>query len=386
MSLNKFDEIRPFNSDELQDVYTRLFAEEGFNRVLDALYPNINHREIEKNMRACVTSLDFQKHFCIDFLNGIRAKCTTSVDMNSSSIDLTKRYTFVSNHRDIVLDSAFLAYLLLMNGCQTTVEIGIGDNLLIYPWIKMLVRLNKSFIVKRGLSLRETLISSKLMSEYMHFAISSKNENLWIAQREGRSKDSSDITQASILKMIAMGGKGSLKERLIEMHICPLTISYEYDPCDYLKAKEFQQKRDDATYHKQPLDDLVNMQTGILGYKGNIHYQCAPCIDNYILSLPDNMPKSEFFDNIATHITHEIHSNYRLYPCNYIAMDMLCSGINEESTHYTLADVKRFEEYLKKQIEQIDLQYKDENFLRERILTMYANPAKNKKQLTINNE
>ncbi|MCQ2114156.1 MAG: acyltransferase [Bacteroidaceae bacterium] len=373
--MNNFDDIRPYNPDELQDVYTRLLNAEGFKVVLATIFPNVPMDDIEKKMRACKTNLEFQKDFCAPFLQGLVKKLSTGIEMDSSAIDITKRHTFVSNHRDIILDSAFLSLCLLLNGCDTTVEIGIGDNLLIYPWIRDLVRLNKSFIVQRGLSLRETLLSSKHMSEYMHYAINEKHENLWIAQREGRSKDSSDITQPSILKMMAMGGNGSMKERLIDMHICPLCISYEYDPCDYLKAKEFQLKRDDPNYKKQPQDDLINMQTGLMGYKGHIHFQCTPCIDEYVQSLPDDMQKSDFFDNVAAHINKEIHRSYRIYSVNRIAYDLLEGNVSYDG--YTDADKKAFDTYVSRQVSKVDLMDKDDAFLRDCILKMYANPLRN---------
>ncbi len=373
--MNNFDDIRPYNPDELQDVYTRLLNADGFKDVLSAIYPGVPIDDVEKKMRSCKTSLEFQKNFCAPFLQDLVNKLSTGLEMDFSSVDITKRYTFVSNHRDIILDSAFLSLCLLLSGCDTTVEIGIGDNLLIYPWIRDFVRLNKSFIVQRGLSLRETLLSSKHMSEYMHYAINEKHENLWIAQREGRSKDSSDMTQPSVLKMIAMGGEGSMKERLIDMHICPLCISYEYDPCDYLKAKEFQLKRDDPNYKKKPQDDLVNMQTGLMGYKGHIHFQCAPCIDEYVQSLPDDMQKTDFFDNVATYISREIHRSYSIYPVNRIAYDLLDGKISYDG--YTDAEKESFEVYISRQISKVDLVEKDETFLRECILKMYSNPLKN---------
>ena len=152
--------------------------------------------------------------------------------------------------------------MLMEEDFRTTVEIAIGDNLLIYPWIKKLVRINKSFIVQRSLSMRQFLESSQRMSRYMHFAVREKHENLWIAQREGRAKDSNDRTQDSVLKMMAMGGEGTPAERLKEMHIVPMAISYEYDPCDILKAIEFQQNRDNPDFKKSRQDDLMNMRTG----------------------------------------------------------------------------------------------------------------------------
>ena len=219
------------------------------------------------------------------------------------------------------------------------------------------------------------LLASQRLAQYMHFAIEEKNENIWIAQREGRAKDSDDRTQPAILKMMAMGGEGKPVERLRQLHIVPLAISYEYDPCDYLKAKELQQRRDTSDFHKAPGDDVLSMRTGIMGYKGRIHYHCAPCIDSYLDSIADT-PKGELFDKVAAHIDEEIHRNYLLYPCNYIALDVL-EGIRAHDDHYTDADKAFFLKYVDGQLAKVDLAHPDEDFLWERILTMYANPARN---------
>jgi hypothetical protein len=243
--------------------------------------------------------------------------------------------------------------------------------------VKDLVRVNKSFIVERSLPPRQMLMASKRLSEYMHLVISQKNDNVWIAQREGRAKDSNDRTQPAILKMMAMGGSGTVIERLMQLHIVPLSISYEYDPCDYLKAREFQLKRDVEGWKKSKEDDVLSMKTGIMGYKGRVHYHCAPCIDAYLENLSPEIPKTEVFDVIAAHIDEEIHRNYMLHPCNYLAIDML-SGTSAFSMHYTEEDQARFLQYVEAQIEKItDVPNKDEAFLRECILTMYANPAIN---------
>jgi hypothetical protein len=260
---------------------------------------------------------------------------------------------------------------------MNTVEIAIGDNLLIYPWIKKIVRINKSFIVKRGLGLREQLKSSMLMSSYMHFAITQKHENIWIAQRQGRAKDSNDRTQDSILKMMVMAGEGDIIDRLKEMNLVPLSLSYEFDPCDYLKAKEAQQKRDDENFKKSEADDLTNMQIGIYGYKGHIHFQTAACLNDELDEIKSrNLPKTEVFTVIAELIDKYIHQNYKLYPCNYIAMDTL-NGEAKFADKYTDEDKAQFEAYLNKQMDKIDLPNKDMDFLRHYMLTMYANPAIN---------
>lgn len=372
----EFDTIRPFEPEELPEVYDRLLADQQFQTVLSYLYPQVPFEMIAAKMRQCETNLDFQKAFCYTFLKQLLAKASTGCDMDSSAIDNTRRYTFVSNHRDIVLDSAFLDMLLIDNGFTTTCEIAIGDNLLSLPWVKDLARLNKAFIVERSVSMRQMLIVSKRLSDYMHFAIREKNENIWIAQREGRAKDSDDRTQESILKMMAMGGEGSIIDRLCQLHIVPLAISYEFDPCDFLKAQEFQLKRDVSGWKKSANDDVVSMQTGIMGYKGRIHYHCAPCIDDYLKHLPTDMPKTELFAQVAAHIDNEIHKNYRLYPNNYIAMDLL-KGTADHSDCYGVEEKVRFEQYLAGQMAKIQLDNKDDDFLYERMLTMYANPAIN---------
>ena len=279
-------------------------------------------------------------------------------------------------HDQDALAVHILDVLLVDNGFKTTCEIAIGDNLLSLPWVKDLVRVNKAFIVERALSMRQMLMSSKRLSDYMHFAIKEKNENIWIAQREGRAKDSNDRTQKSILQMMSMGGEGSIIDRLKQLHLVPLSISYEYDPCDFLKAKEFQQKRDNADWKKGPMDDLVSMQTGIFGYKGHVHYHAAPCLDDYLDSLDPDMPKQDIYNKVAAYMDEQIFKNYRLYPGNYVALDLLENSTAHQA-EYTAEDKAKFEKYMAGQLAKIDLPNKDEAYLRERILEMYANPVRN---------
>ena len=236
--------------------------------------------------------------------------------------------------------------------------------------------MNKAFTVRRGLTAHEMMRSSQLMSRYIHYAVTQKKENIWIAQREGRAKDSDDRTQDSVLKMLAMGGTAANSvESLKELNIVPLTISYEFDPCDYLKAQEFQQKRDNPAFKKSRQDDLDNMKTGIFGYKGHVHYHCAAPINTWLDELKD-LPRNEFFPAVSQRIDSELHRNYRLYPCNYIAYDEL-EGNQACVDHYTQKDKERFEQYLQGQLAKINIPNKDEAFLRERMLTMYANPLRN---------
>ena len=372
----EFDSIRPWEPEDLPEVFDRLLGNPQFKQVLAYLYPQVPFEAIAQKLKACKTNLEFQFAFAYDFVTGLLKKAAKGYEMDCTAIDNTKRYTFISNHRDIVLDSAILDVLLVDNKFTTTCEIAIGDNLLSLPWVKDLVRVNKAFIVERALSMRQMLMSSKRLSDYMHFAVKEKNENIWIAQREGRAKDSDDRTQKSILQMMSMGGEGSIAERLKQLHLVPLSISYEYDPCDFLKAKEYQQRRDNPEWKKGPTDDLVSMQTGIFGYKGHIHYHAAPCLDDYLAQLAPDMSKQDLYNKVAAHIDHEIHSNYRLYPGNYVALDLL-ENSTAHADKYSAEEKAVFEKYIAGQLQKIDLPNKDEVFLRERILTMYANPVRN---------
>ncbi len=380
MELADFDEIRPYEAGEMKQAFEELLSDRQFSRLLKGFVPwlpaAVRNGVLRLAFTGVKTPLDFQLRFMKPIVKYIIHKHTDGCDFNDDALGGRKddRYIFLSNHRDIVLDSAFLDVLLADKRYPTTVEIGIGDNLLIYPWIKRLVRMNKAFTVRRGLTAHEMMRSSQLMSDYIHYAVTQKRENIWIAQREGRSKDSSDHTQDAVLKMLAMGGE------LQELNIVPLTISYEYDPCDYLKAQEFQQKRDNPAFKKSKQDDLDNMRTGIFGYKGRVHYHCAQPINLWIDQLKD-LPRKEYFAALSERIDRELYGGYRLYPCNYIAADWLEDSHRHESC-YTQEDCDRFERYLKGQLEKINIDNKDEDFLRERMLTMYANPVRNQESLT----
>lgn len=373
---NEFDEIRPYHDEELPQIYEELIADPAFREAVAVVMPGVPLEALAQKMRACKTKLEFQKTFCYGLLWKLAKETTKGLTLDHTSLpDRQRAYTYMSNHRDIILDSGFLSVLLVDRG-MNTVEIAIGDNLLIYPWIKKFVRINKSFIVQRALTMRQMLESSARMSRYMHYTIMEKNQSIWIAQREGRAKDSDDRTQDSVLKMLAMGGEGDIIDRLMEMNIAPLAISYEYDPCDFLKAKEFQQKRDDAAYKKSTADDLLNMKTGLFGFKGRVHFQTAPCINDELAKLDRTLPKQELFARVSALIDRRIHANYRLYPGNYVALDLM-EGSTARADHYTAEEKQQFIAYLNRQLDRIELPQKDLPFLRGKLLQMYANPLKN---------
>ena len=376
MNPTAFDDIRPYHDEELPAVYEELIADPAFQKAVSSIMPGVPFEAIAQKMRSCRTKLEFQKAFCYGLLWNIVKECASGLTIAHSALpDKEKPYTYISNHRDIILDSGFLS-ILLLDLDMSTVEIAIGDNLLIYPWIKKVVRINKSFIVQRALTMRQMLEASALMSNYMHYTIRDKKQSIWIAQREGRAKDSNDRTQDSVLKMLAMGGEGSVLERLAEMNIAPLSLSYEYDPCDYLKAQEFQLKRDVEGYKKSTQDDLLNMKTGLFGFKGRVHFQVAELINDDLLKLDASLPKTELFACVSALIDRKIHANYRLYPGNYVACDLL-DGTTTFAGNYSAEEKQTFEDYIAGQLDKISIPNKDVEFLREKLLVMYANPVIN---------
>jgi hypothetical protein len=246
-----FDEIRCFTNEEAHEALERLTNEKQFMKVMSTIYPLLPKEIIKQRLLSFQSIYQFQKEMVYPFLQYLESNMTKGIAMSGiENIDPKTPYLYISNHRDIILDSSFLCKKLIENGMDT-VEIAIGDNLLIYPWIEDLVRVNKSFIVRRGLSARQVLQSSQLLSAYIDFTINKKQQSIWIAQREGRAKDSNDRTQESLLKMFNMSGNESFTDNLIRLNICPLSISYEYDPCDFLKSKRISAKTRQSELQKR---------------------------------------------------------------------------------------------------------------------------------------
>lgn len=373
---NKFDDIAPLYDHEVEQAIREILVDPGFQHAVKYIIPNIDWEEFSAEMSRYKTKGQFQAEMIYPVVTMLGMKVSTSIKGDKwENIDQSVQHLFLSNHRDIVLDAGLLNILRHKEGLNTT-EIAIGDNLLIHPWIDKLVRLNKSFIVRRGLSIKERLVASKHLSEYIHYTISEKGESVWIAQREGRAKNSDDRTQDSLLKMLALYPEDKpFLESLRELNLIPLSISYEYDPCDYLKAKEFQQKRDDPDFKKSQRDDLLNMEIGILGQKGNVVFRFGKCINPELdkITEPDKRLQPELAAKI---IDKEIHANYEIFPCNYIAHDLF----NKETRFrdkYTEQQSDEFKAYLEKQIAKIDLDYIDHDFVWDKMLEMYSNTLKN---------
>ena len=376
---HEFADICPIEDKDVNQKLNQLIEDPGFRFFIEFIMPGVDYEKYCEGLSTITSKYDFQAKYSCSYLQLVEKSTTSGITSNGvKELNPATSYTFITNHRDIVLDSAQLSYLLSSNGYDT-VEIAIGNNLLIYDWITKLVRLNKSFIVKRNLGRLQTLAAAVQLSRYIHFAIREKNASVWLAQREGRCKDSNDRTQESLLKMLTYGNREvSMLESLKELNIAPIAISYEYDPNDYLKATEFLLKSKDPNFKKSQSDDLVSMQTGIMGYKGKVHYSFVPCINDKLDTIPADLDKLLMIRRVCAIIDHEIHSNYKIFKTNYIAHDILFDN-QDFADKYTPEECEAFKQYLNGQIEKVQVPYNelDRNFMYKCMLEMYSNPLTN---------
>lgn len=375
---HNFDDIRPFNEEEFRDKIVKLIEEPYFKGIITAVMPGVDYDAFCQRMRGLRSANEFQQYIIRPWLEQLADKTSDGFTYEGLEyISHDKSYLYISNHRDIVLDASYLCVALLKENYPAC-QIAIGSNLLIYEWICDMVRINGSFIVKRGLPGHQALDAAYQLSAYIHYAIQKCNSSIWIAQREGRSKDSNDCTQEALIKMLCLGGEGSIAQRLTELHFTPVSISYEYDPCDSLKAYEFLQKSKNPDFKKSQRDDLKSMETGIMGYKGRMHFCITPCIDDYIAGLDPTANKNTVLQAVIKMIDHRIHANYRIYEGNYVAYD-LYNQCDRFADRYDDNDKQRFLQYIDKQIAKLgDLTADDRAFVYEKMMLMYSNPLKNK--------
>lgn len=378
--MEDFKDICPIDDSEFKQNIAKMIDEPGFKHAVSYVLPMVDYPAFSRQLLALDTKDAFQRNIMVPFIEMLANKTTAGISMDGlENYQPDHQYTFISNHRDIILDASLLNVLLLRNGYSAS-EIALGDNLLIYEWIERLVKLNKGFIVKRNLGKIEAFRAARHLSAYIHHCILNKRESVWIAQREGRAKDSNDRTQESVIKMLALAKSEDIVESLLELNITPVTISYEYDPNDYLKATEFLCKRNNPDFVKSQHDDLLSMETGLLGQKGRVHYRLNTSINPVIETLKGCTDKNHIISTICTALDRQIHLGYALYPSNYISYDRLKGG-NRFSYRYTAADAADFDRYIESQLDKVRLENisdDDRKYMRHMMLTMYANPLINK--------
>ena len=360
-----FSDIAPYDDSMFHEKMEQLVKEPGFIHAVNYTMPKDDVPALIEDLLKIRTKYDFQHQVMFPFLEMLAKTTTSGITLGGIKyFNPALSYTFITNHRDIVLDASFLNLAFLRRNMPTS-EVAIGNNLLIYDWITDLVRLNKSFIVKRNTRLREGLEAAKKLSAYIHHAILDKHESVWIAQREGRAKDSSDHTQEALEKMLSIAGEGPFMEKLKEINLMPVAISYEYDPNDYLKAREFLLKRRDPDFKKSQRDDL---------------FQLTPRINSKLDQIGDYRDVNLAAKAVGSIIDQQIHRSYEIFSINYVAYDLL-NDTSRFARKYTPERRQEVEDYFNSQLDKIDLPdvtAEERAFMLEKMLVMYANPLKNK--------
>jgi hypothetical protein len=367
----QFDDLRPYMPAEIAPAMKRIAQSEQFEQMVAFVFPGKDPEEVRKMVAAISSSEEFQAKV-MSTLNEeiIKNSIRNFTYSGLQYIDPAKGYLFVSNHRDIVLDSSLLQQILHRNGRPTT-EITFGSNLMMSPLIVDIGKSNKMFTVVRGANMKDFYRHSLHLSEYIRHAVTQRHESVWIAQRNGRTKDGNDATDQGIVKMFAMSGNGSEPVTSIsQLNIVPMAVSYQIEPCDFLKTKELYHKKCEGKYEKQPNEDFVSVLTGFKSPKGDVNISiCEPLCEEE-LRFTNLAGPNDFYKKVAALIDQRIYRNYKLSSFNYVAHD-LRSGTNAYAAHYTEAEknafVQRYHQVLAMPLE-------NKEILSSIFLGIYANP------------
>ena len=371
--MQRFDSIRPLYDTEVNEAIHSVVNHPMMKALMSFTFPDVEDEVWKDQLKRTHSIRDFQCNFIYNSVQNVLAKSSEGLTTSGfEKLEPNTSYLFISNHRDIILDTSLLNVALFDHGLVMTAS-AIGDNLVKKSFLKTLSKLNRNFLVQRGLPPRELLESSKLMSEYIGQLLLRENRSVWIAQREGRTKDGNDATHSGVLKMLAMGSdEKNLMDYFKKIKIVPVSISYEYDPTDALKMPQLIAEANDEIYIKEKNEDFVTLLSGIIGQKKRIHIHVGDILDNEL----DKIAKD--FDNtnkqvqaLAQTIDDSILQSYKLWPTNYIAYDLL----NKSTTYshfYTENEKSLFERRLEMKIDQ------NNPLMVESFLAMYANPVVNK--------
>ncbi|MDD4142085.1 MAG: acyltransferase [Bacteroidales bacterium] len=376
MEENYFDDIRPFYDDEIPSAMHTLAEIPGIYTLYRYFYPEISDETVRETVLSITTVDDMQHKIMYPLLQALMQ--TTSLGVTESGLEILeedKYYTIVGNHRDIVLDSALLQMVFLSKGVKTS-GITFGDNLLVSDLIRIIAKTNKLFITYRTTGMREFLEHAKRLSTYIRYQINVLHQSVWIAQHNGRAKDGNDKTDQGILKMLNMSGSGDFVKDFEELNILPLAISYEYEPCGFLKALEIYKTRR-GPYVKKEDEDFNSIITGLTQPKGHIHLSfCAP-ISKGELEKAAQEENNDRYRELANILDNRIYRSYKLWKTNYVAYDLL-NKTDNFSDIYSQEDRRAFETYMNNEMSVVtgdpDIDIEE---LKEIFLGIYANPVKN---------
>lgn len=379
MDLTKFDDIRPYNDSEVHPALERIVANPLLSNIAKYLFPGKDENLFKQLLLSCNTKDDFQVKVMSGVVEKILADTSNGLTYEGLEyFDGGAKHLIVSNHRDIVLDSAIIQLILFRHDVPRT-EIAVGDNLITSSFIEDITRCNRMIKVIRSTSPREVYTTSKVLSEYMRYRVSNQISSIWIAQRNGRTKDGIDVTEQGLLKMFDMSGSGDFVKDFNELSIMPASISYEYEPCDILKAIELYISRRQK-YVKAEGEDLNSILTGIMQPKGRIHIQFNEPLTEEEVNAAAELDKNERFKALGIAMDRKIIANYKLWPNNYIAYDML-NGEGRFADKYTAEEKVAFEGYLNAIMQKSDKMEVDKAELKEILLGIYANPVVGKMNL-----
>jgi len=371
--MSKFDEIRPFYDAEVNEAIRSSVNHPMMKALMDFTFPDVDDEVWKAQLVRTYSIRDFQINFIYKALMKVLEK--TSDGLTTSGFEKLEKntaYLFISNHRDIILDTSLINASLFDHGLVMTAS-AIGDNLVQRNFLYTLSKLNRNFLVQRGLSPRELLMSSKLMSEYICRLLRRENRSVWIAQREGRTKDGNDETQQGVLKMLAMGSdEDNIIDYFRKIKIVPVSISYEYDPTDALKMPRLLAEAKQEIYKKEKNEDFITLMSGIMGQKKRIHIHVGDIINKELDAIEaENDNTNKQVQALAQVIDDSILNSYMLWPTNYIAYDLLYKT-DKYADKYTENEKSLFERRLEMRIDE------DNPVAVQGFLAMYANPVVNK--------
>ncbi len=361
---------------EVQAAVQELFSNKSLLEHMQRALPKEMHDLLLKAVNEVHSTVDFQVKMMLPFLHFVEKHSISELSVSGlEQLDPQQKYLFISNHRDIGLDSAFLNQALFEAGFTTT-QIAIGDNLMTHRLAELIFRINKSFAVLRSGTPRELYQHSIRMSSYIHEMIHTGQDSIWLAQREGRAKDGNDFTQVGILKMLSLSKKDDLIDHLQELNIVPVAISYEHDPTGLAKTLEYLHKLRDPEYKKSFKADIQHIIMGIFGQKGNVHLHFGAPLRPKLETLRELPNAKKQLAAMVEMIDESIHTNYRLHPINHAALDLL-EGRAKVSEHYTGSERAKCIAFFKEQLAEIPQEQYEAG--KEYLLGMYANPVRNSK-------
>jgi len=378
--IGEFDEIRPYTDEEAAEALHRLAQHPNVVEISKFLIPEAPPTYLRDFLMNVKSIDEFQTTIMSQVIQDVLKKTAHNFSYDGlAHLDALggNRFLAMSNHRDIIIDPAIMQWVLYCNGYPLT-EVAVGDNLLSNEYVEYLIRSNRMIKVIRGISARSLYLSSKLLSRYIRQAVTTNKSSVWIAQREGRTKDGVDTTEQGLLKMLDMSGEGEFTDNFKELNIVPLSISYEYEPCDIRKAREVLISRYQK-YEKGSREDLVSILTGIRQQKGNIHLNIGQTLSREEIEEAAQCTKNDRYQAIRHDIDSRIISGYKLWKTNYMACDMI-RGESTYADSYTPEDVEAFTQYTEHQLDTVEKTL-DRDELRDVFLHIYANPVISKEKL-----